>query len=390
MKLMLQPGEGPTSVIKAINNAKTSIEVVIFRFDRSEIERALANAVKRGVFVHALVAHANRAGEDGLRDLEMRLLAAGVNVARTSSDLVRYHGKMMIVDRRELYVFAFNLTYLDIERSRSFGIATTNPKLVHEAVRLFEADAKRLVYEPAQPCLVVSPANARKQLSAFIKSAKKELLIYDPTVSDPVMIRLLEERAMAGVEVKIIGRLARRRDLLSSRKLHRLRLHARAIVRDHTDAFIGSQSLREIELDGRREVGVIFRDRRIAHRMSETFREDWDLAGKAQEQKKNNQAAAAERVAKRVAKAVVRELPPATPVLEAAIEEIAHVPFELSAGEVEETVKDAVKEAVKEALTEVVQGVVEGAGESMAAPPEGSPNRRGRARTHDEASSLVQ
>lgn len=390
MKLMLQPGEGPTSVIKAINNAKTSIEIVIFRFDRSEIERALANAVKRGVFVHALVAHANRAGEDGLRDLEMRLLAAGVNVARTSSDLVRYHGKMMIVDRRELYVFAFNLTYLDIERSRSFGIATTNPKLVHEAVRLFESDAKRLVYEPAQPCLVVSPANARKQLSAFIKSAKKELLIYDPTVSDPVMIRLLEERAMAGVEVKIIGHLARRRDLLFSRKLHRLRLHARAIVRDHSDAFIGSQSLREIELDGRREVGVIFRDRRIAHRMAETFREDWDLAGKAQEQKKKNEAAAAERVAKKVAKAVAKELPPTTPVLEAAIEEIAHVPFELSAGEVEETVKDAVKEAVKEALTEVVQGVVEGAAEGEPGAPEASPNRRGHARTHDAASSLVQ
>src|SRR5215471_11996171 len=148
MKLMLQPGDGPTSIIKAINNAKSSIEIVIFRFDRSEIERALANAIKRGVFVHALVAHANRSGEDGLRDLEMRLLAAGVNVARTADDLIRYHGKMMIVDRRELYLFAFNLTYLDIERSRSFGLITTNPKLVHQAVRLFEADTKRLSYEP--------------------------------------------------------------------------------------------------------------------------------------------------------------------------------------------------------------------------------------------------
>src|SRR5215471_1258140 len=276
MKLMLQPGDGPTSIIKAINSAKSSIEIVIFRFDRSEIERALANAVKRGVFVHALVAHANRAGEDGLRDLEMRLLAAGVNVARTSSDLVRYHGKMMIIDRRELHVFAFNLTYLDIERSRSFGVVTTNPKLAHEAARLFEADAKRLVYEPGQPCFVVSPANARKQLSAFVKGARKELLIYDPTVSDPVMIRLLEERAMAGVEVKIIGRLAHKRDLLPSRKLHRLRLHARAMVRDRTYAFIGSQSLREIELDGRREVGLIFRDRRIVRRLAETFQQDWD------------------------------------------------------------------------------------------------------------------
>ena len=384
MKLMLQPGDGPTSIIKAINNAKTSIEIVIFRFDRSEIERALANAVKRGVFVHALVAHANRSGEDGLRDLEMRLLAAGVNVARTSSDLVRYHGKMMIIDRRELYVFAFNLTYLDIERSRSFGIATTNPRLVHEAEKLFEADAKRLVYEPGEPRLVVSPANARKLLSAFLKGAKKELLIYDPTVTDPVMIRLLEERAMAGVEVKIIGRLARKRDSLPSRKLHRLRLHARTIVRDRSHAFIGSQSLREIELDARREVGVIFRDQRIAHRLVQTFQEDWDLAGKAQEQKKSNEATAAERVAKKVAKAVVKELPSATPVLEAAIEKIAHVPIELSAGEVEETVKDAVKEAVKEALTEVVQDAVEGAG------PPPSEGRRNHSRAPDEGSTMVQ
>ncbi len=90
-----------------------------------------------------LIAHLNRSGEDGLRDLEMRLLAAGVNVARTASDLVRYHGKMMIVDRRELYLLAFNFTNLDIERSRSFGIITTNAKLVHEAGRLFEADTQR-------------------------------------------------------------------------------------------------------------------------------------------------------------------------------------------------------------------------------------------------------
>lgn len=387
MKLMLQPGDGPTSIIKAINNAKSSIEIVIFRFDRSEIERALANAVKRGVFVHALVAHANRSGEDGLRDLEMRLLAAGVNVARTSSDLVRYHGKMMIVDRRELYVFAFNLTYLDIERSRSFGIVTTNPRLVHEAIKLFEADAKRLVYEPGQPCLVVSPANARKQLSTFLKGARKELLIYDPTVSDPVMIRLLEERAMAGVEVKIIGRLAHKRDLLPSRKLYRLRLHARTIVRDRSHAFIGSQSLREVELDGRREVGVIFRDQRIARRLMQIFQEDWEFAGRAQEQKKNNEATAAERVAKKVAKAVVKELPSATPALEAAIEKIAHVPVELSAGEIEETVKDAVKEAVKEALTEVVQDAVEGAGP---APPEGALSKRSHPRTPDERPPMVQ
>src|SRR5690348_1871118 len=122
LKLIVQPGDGLAPLLKGIQNARSSIDVVIFRFDIGEIEKALAAAVKRGIAVHALVAHANRAGEDGLRALEQRLLAAGVTVARTASDLVRYHGKLIIVDRRELYLLAFNFTSLDIERSRSFGI----------------------------------------------------------------------------------------------------------------------------------------------------------------------------------------------------------------------------------------------------------------------------
>src|SRR5256885_2864276 len=115
MKLLIQPGDGLDRLVKGIRKAKKSIEVLIFRFDRTEIERALANAVSRGVFVHALIAFTNRGGEKNLRALEMRLLAAGVTVARTSDDLLRYHGKMLIIDRRELYVLSFNFTYLDIE-----------------------------------------------------------------------------------------------------------------------------------------------------------------------------------------------------------------------------------------------------------------------------------
>jgi len=361
MRLIVQPGDGPAMAIKAINDAKSSIEIVIFRFDRSEIERALANAVKRGVFVHALVAHANRAGEDGLRDLEMRLLGSGVNVARTASDLVRYHGKLMIVDRRELYLFAFNLTYLDIERSRSFGIATTNPKLVHQAVRLFEADTKRLLYEPGYSKFVVSPVNARKELSAFIRGAKKELLIYDPMVSDPAMIRLLEERAAAGVDIRLIGKLGQKRPSLSAHKLHRMRLHARAMIRDRRDAFIGSQSLREAELDARREVGVVFQDQRIIHRMASIFEQDWEQAERTREQTQTGEEARAVKAAKKVARAVTKDLQPIAPVLQAVIDEIAgektHV--DLDPKEVEQNVKEAVKEAVKEVVRDVVEEVVE-------------------------------
>ena len=103
MKLLVQPGDGVAPLVDAINGAKSRVEIAIFRFDRAEIEKALANAAARGVFVHALIAYTNRGGERNLRKLEMRLLEAGITVARTADDLIRYHDKFLIIDRRELF-----------------------------------------------------------------------------------------------------------------------------------------------------------------------------------------------------------------------------------------------------------------------------------------------
>ena len=77
MKLLVQPTDGIMPLIKAIEKARRSVEVVIFRLDRGDIERALENAVARGVAVHALIAYLNRGGEKKLRKLEMRLLRGG-------------------------------------------------------------------------------------------------------------------------------------------------------------------------------------------------------------------------------------------------------------------------------------------------------------------------
>ena len=195
VRLLIQPGDGIQPLLKAINAAKTCIEIVIFRFDQKEIESALAKAVSRGVEVRALIAHTNRSGELNLRKLEMNLLAAGVTVARTGDDLLRYHGKLMVVDHRELYLLAFNLTHADVERSRSFAMITQSRDLVREAESLIEADTMRHPYEPTVDRFVVSPVTARKRLTEFIRGARKELVIYDPKISDLAMIKLLEDRA---------------------------------------------------------------------------------------------------------------------------------------------------------------------------------------------------
>src|SRR6476620_4073072 len=357
MKLLIQPGDGIGPLVKAIQKARKSVEIVIFRFDRIEIERALEEAVKRGVFVHALIAYTNRGGEKNLRKLEMRFLAAGITVARTSNDLVRYHGKMMVVDRKQLYVLAFNLTRLDIDHSRSFGIITTNRQLVQEAARLFEKDTKRQAYTPGSPRFLVSPLNARKQLTTFIQGAKKELLIYDMKIADRAITRLLEEKAKQGIEARIIGKVTRKTNGLAIRRLNGMRLHTRTIVRDRSQMFIGSQSLRELELDARREIGIILPDREIIAAVIKVFASEWNTAfASAKESAAEPANSTVVKAARRIAKSIAKDLPPVGPVVERVIKEVAAEDFDIELDH--KDVQSAVKEAVREAVKDAVQGVM--------------------------------
>jgi cardiolipin synthase len=274
MKLIVQPDAGIAPIVSAIKQAKRSIDILIFRLDRAEIARALEAAVARGVRVRALTAHQNRGGTKSLRKLEMQLLEGGVTVSRTANDLVRYHGKMVIIDGRILHIYGFNYTGLDILKSRSFGIVTKNQKLVNEAQKLFLADFDRLPYVPGYDRFVVSPENSREVLARFLRGARHQLLIYDPKVSDDAMLRIITERIRAGVEVRILGKVEAKWNV-KSEKYPGKRLHVRAIIRDGKRAFVGSQSLRRLELEKRREIGAIVTDEGVVRQMQQVFENDW-------------------------------------------------------------------------------------------------------------------
>ncbi len=357
VNLLIQPEDGIAALLSGIRGAKKSIEIAIFRFYRAEIEAALKAAVARGVSVSALIAYTNRGGEINLRKLEMRLLEVGVAVSRTANDLVRYHDKLMIVDRRLLYVLSFDFTHLDIDHSRGFGIVTRRVRFVHEAVRLFEADSARRPYTPTLDSFIVSPANARKLLGAFIGKAEKQLLIYDPLIADSGMLRALSGRAKAGVEIKIIGRVSKRNPGLEVRNLAGLRLHTRTIIRDRRQAFVGSQSLRRAELDSRREVGIIVHEPKAVNGLIQTFEADWERKEPEGEQRSQ----ARPKVSKSAVKAMVKELSPLHPIVKEAVKQVASETesASLNMKELKETVKEAVQEAVRERVNEIVKESLE-------------------------------
>jgi len=358
MKLIIEPSDSAAPIISAIKSAKKSVEIVIFRFDYGAIEAALKAAVVKGVRVTALIANTNRGGVKNLRALEMRFLGAGIVVSRTDDDLIRYHDKFIIIDRRILYMLSFNFTRLDIDRSRGFGIVTKNAKLVQEAVKLFEADCTRGEYTAKLDAFVVSPGNARKVLGTFLKRAKKQLLIFDPKISDKEMIGILRTRAKAGVEIRIIGRFAGRFEL-EVKKPTSIRLHTRTIIRDQHQAFVGSQSLRPQELDSRRELGLIVPDAKVVKKLVETFEADWKAndATKEREIEKEEVEVTPDKDTKKATQILAKEMRPISATLKKAVKKaVADSGQEvLERSIVKKAVKKIVKQAVKEAVKEVAQ-----------------------------------
>jgi cardiolipin synthase len=364
IKLIVEPADGAAPLLTVIKGAKTSVEIAVFRFDRKDIETALKAAADRGVKVTALIAFANRGGEQGLRKLELRCLDAGIIVARTSDDLVRYHDKYILIDRRILCMQSFNFTHLDIDHSRGFGIVTTNPHWVREAARLFRADCTRTKYAPKTETFVVSPANSRKVLGTFLKRAKTQLLIYDPKISDKEMLRILQERAKAGVEIKVIGSVAGKAQF-DVQRLGGQRLHTRTIIRDRRQAFVGSQSLRTLELDSRRELGLIVQDAKAVKTMIETFESDWarSNAKKAPVRPKETEvptdepAAVSGPEAEKAAQVLTKELNPLAVTVKKAVRKAVAKAGEdvLHDKDLKDTMKKVVKKAVKEAVKEAVQ-----------------------------------
>jgi phosphatidylserine/phosphatidylglycerophosphate/cardiolipin synthase-like enzyme len=361
---LIQPRDGIAPLLAGIKSAKKSIDILIFRMDWKELETALKAASSQGIAVRALIAHTNRGGEPKLRNLEMRFLEEGITVGRTADDLIRYHGKMMIVDRKTLFLLSFNFVHMDIDHSRGFGIVTKSAKVVQEAVKLFEADLNRQTYTAGSRALIVSPANARKQLTAFIKQAKKQLLIYDPKIADRQIMKLLEEHAKAGLDVKIIGSMAAKSANLQVTPLTSMRLHTRTIIRDGGQAFVGSQSLRQPELDLRREIGIIVREMKVVKGLIDTFEKDWAASGfdEARDAVKKDDPQVQPAKAAKATRALAKEMRPLKSTLKKAIKQAVSKAGKeaLAEGELKSTVKHVVKTAVKEAVKEMVQAEQDG------------------------------
>src|SRR5262249_10082817 len=126
-----------------------------------------------------------------------------------------------------------------------------------------------------------SPFNSRKKLLDLLSSAERTIRIMDAKLEDQQILGLLLRKASAGCDVRLISRDAFYDEVVANfhvKRLARYKLHAKCIVVDSLRFFVGSQNLRQVNLDRRREVGIMVEDSALARRIERVFDEDWDTA----------------------------------------------------------------------------------------------------------------
>ena len=92
--------------------------------------------------------------------------------------------------------------------------------------------------------------------------------------------------------MRLIGRLEAKWTVhITNEKYPGRRLHVRAIIRDGKRAFVGSQSLRRLELEKRREVGVIITDEVVVRQLQDVFEKDWAQTASGKKRRKKDEKA---------------------------------------------------------------------------------------------------
>ena len=281
LSLIVQPGDSFFPIVDAIDTATQNIKMTIFRMDDPIVRDAMSYAVARGVKVQALVAPAAKGWNKRNKKLAEDLSKLGIEVRMTKSrkeKIKRYHYKMMTFDDSQSLILTFNPTQKNLHYARDFGLLIRDHEITTELNRLFDADWHGDVFKPKELPLVISPYNSRKKLIELLSSADRSIRILDAKVEDQQVMGVLLRKASTGCDVRIISRDTFYDSVVPNfhvKKLARFKLHAKCVIVDGVRFFVGSQNLRAVSLDRRREVGIIVEDDGLARRIERVFDEDW-------------------------------------------------------------------------------------------------------------------
>jgi len=298
--LYIQPEAGAYPILKAIEDAKKTIDIQVYMLTMNDIIQALVKAAQRKVTVRIILEKEPFNPGNPSNPIPINLVTYkkfkeagvinnGVWIRWSNKAFFTYtHQKTMIIDNKLGFIMCMNLSGTAVTQNREYLIADTHPDILAEMKKVFELDWAQQVYQaPAQTPLVISPVNSRTQLENLLSSAKKTLYIGVEVMGDPGTEAIVVQKFKAGVDISLmLGHykkiaynleVAKRMQDIGMKNIKFLGkpfLHGKLIIADNT-AYLGSVNLTTNSMDKNREMGILLTDKNIVNALKKSFKTDF-------------------------------------------------------------------------------------------------------------------
>lgn len=293
-QLIVEPDDGLEPVRAFISSAQSSLLIKQFTFTEPSLVEATVDRFNAGVNVRVML-NAKRSGGDRANDdTYERFMHEGIDVQWSNPQFYVTHEKSIVVDGSAAMVATYNLMIKYFTLTRDYGIITHDPRQVQEITDVFNADWGHREFTPPEGSgLLWSNSNSRYQMARFIDRATKTLHIQHPKFVDAVILDRLVAAIERGVKVHVLcggkhgisdwdildtfsSLRTLRRFGAKVHKQKNLRVHAKLIVIDRSEALVGSMNIDRSAFDLRRELGLTTTDPSVVERLLEVFENDWE------------------------------------------------------------------------------------------------------------------
>jgi cardiolipin synthase len=291
LSIITEPDQGIAPVLTLIENASTSVDLVMYELEDKQIDAALVADEKRGVAVRVLISLGYQGADFAANQPAYNFLRAnGVPTEWTQSYFALTHEKSLVVDNNTAIIMTFNFTPQYYSTSRDFGIVDKDENDIAAMDAAFESDW-RGDHASAQngDDLVWSPGS-EPAIVSLINNAQKSLHIYNEEMADPRIIKALIDAAQRGVAVRVDMTYSSQwkkafQELTTAGATVRtydekapLYIHAKMVLADSAQAFVGSENFSANSLNDNRELGIVINNSSTIASLENTFNSDWKNA----------------------------------------------------------------------------------------------------------------
>lgn len=299
-------------LINSIDEANSSIKLCMYKLTDKEIINAFIRAAKRNVTVKIILAnnpfvHTGHVASDDEASLkELEKLKNSPNVTIKAQGVPSHpegqgHYKLLIIDQKYALILTFNLentSFLETLRDFIYKVENTGSDKANFVAlcQMFDNHFKeKSLDSSAVPnSLIIGPDGQKEFFIHLFAKAKRSIKIYQQSFNDPDILKKLIELIRQGIEVKLIMTPFPFNDKKDDNWEYQKRLvqaggkirfslksdryiHAKVVIIDDTEAYLGSCNFYPKSLEHNRELGIVITDNLSLKKLLNVFNKDWGV-----------------------------------------------------------------------------------------------------------------